>query len=378
MDAELAEPEAQAGVKTPVKTQVDVDFTLGLNNLTGKYFFGRDMIESSADLVHGIYYWRMRHKAKPEGLYRRVLGRLALWETQWHQRFGAGPLFRTPRPLVFTDPREVIYTDLKPYDVVLCHDMGPISHPDLYAAGVDQVYLRAYEKIQTVKPFMLFVSASTRDAFAHYFGDSYPAMRVVYIPPRKEMGGDSTPPPDVPDTYLLTVGAVGRRKNQHSALLAYAQSGLHERGIDYVICGGPEPGAEAVMELARQTPGVVLTGYVPDDQLRWLYTHALGFVLPSRLEGFGVPAMEAILYRAMPLVTRGGALNEVTGDNAILVDDTPDSIAEGMRRLADMKPKDRKTRLDAMRAHIRKFDFDKSAATWRQTLLDAIKVYESR
>ncbi len=358
--------------------KVDVDFTLALNNTTGKYFFGRDMVASSADLVNGIYYWRARHKSKPEGLYRRILGRLALWETLLHERLGLGMQFRPPRPLVFTDPREAIYTDLKPYDVVLCHDLGPITHPELYGPGVEQVYLRAYEKIQKAKPFMLFVSESTRDVFVRLFGDNYACLRVIYIPARKEMGGDAEPVPGVPEKFLLTVGAVGRRKNQHSALLAYAQSGLHERGIGYVICGGPEPGAEAVMDLARKTPGVIATGYVPDNQLRWLYTQALGFVLPSRLEGFGVPAMEAILYRAMPLITRGGALNEVTGDAAILVDDTIESIADGMQRLADLTPEERDIRLDAMRDHVKTFDFDKSAATWRQTLLDAIRTYETQ
>jgi glycosyltransferase involved in cell wall biosynthesis len=358
--------------------KVDVDFTLALNNITGKYFFGRDMVASSADLVQDIYYWRAHHKVKPEGLYRRILGRLALWETLFHERFGSlGFLFRPNRPLLFTDPREVIYTDLKPYDIVVCHDMGPLSHPELYGNRVQEVYTRAYDKIKAAKPFMLFVSETTRDAFVGYFGEDYSALRVIYIAPRKEMVGEGSPMPGAPEKFILTVGAIGHRKNQHKALQAYARSGLYERGIGYVICGGPEPGAEAVMELAKQTPGVVLGGYAPDDQLRWLYGHAVGFVLPSRLEGFGVPAMEAILNGCMPLITKGGALNEITSDEAILVDDTVESIADGLTRLADMPPADRKRRMDLMQEHIKKFDFDKSAATWRRTLLDAIKLFET-
>ncbi len=365
-------------VKATQSGSVDIDFTLGLNNKTGKYFFGRDMIEASRDLTDNIWYWRLPHAVPPEGLYRRILGRLARWDVNLRRKYDSSlmPLFRPKRPLVFTDPREVIYTDLKPWDVVLIHDVGPLSHPDLYDADTEATYRKAFLKMQAVKPFLLFVSESTRDAFADYFGRDYAAMRVTYINPRKELETDAAlPVTGVPEKFLLTVGAIGRRKNQSEALKAYAQSGLYKRGIGYVICGGPEPGAEAVMDLARETPGVILTGYLPDVQLSWLYSHSMGFVLPSLLEGFGVPAMEAILYGTVPLVTRGGALNEVTGDAAILVDEDAVSISEGMLKLANLSETDRRQRIDVMRAHIRKFDWEGAVSIWRQTLQDAIALH---
>ncbi len=359
------------------KGKVDVEFTLALNNKTGKYFFGVEMLAASSDLVRDVYYWRLPFKKRPEGLFRRILGRLALWDTQLHDRVGIGPLIRTNRPMVFVDPREVIFADLKPYDVVMIHDMGPLSHPDLYGDRVEHIYRKAFEKVKAAKPFLMFSSEASKDAFVSYYGSDYPCLRMVYAMPRRDMAGNSEPMPGMPEKYILTVGAIGRRKNQESALKAYAKSGLHERGIGYVICGGPEPGAEGVMDLARQTPGVVLTGYASDAQLRWLYANTVGFVLPSRLEGFGVPAMEAIIYRAMPLITRGGALNEVTSDEAILVDDTIDSIADGMNRLADLDPAERNRRLDIMQEHIKKFDPDNVIGVWRQTLSDAIKSFET-
>ena len=361
--------------------RVDIDFTLGLNNKTGKYFFGRDMIEASRDLTGNIWYWRFPHTETPQGLYRRILGRVARWDVNLRRKYDNSflPLFRPKRPLVFTDPREVIYSDLKPYDVVLVHDVGPLSHPELYDADTESTYRKAFLKMQAVKPFLLFVSESTRDAYADYFGRDYAAMRVTYINPRKELEADAAVPvTGLPEKFLLTVGAIGRRKNQSEALKAYAQSGLCERGIGYVICGGPEPGAEAVMDLARQTPGVILTGYLPDAQLNWLYNHSFGFVLPSLLEGFGVPAMEAILYGTVPLVTRGGALNEVTGASAILVDEDAASIREGMLKLVDLSEDDRQKRLAMMREHIRKFDWEGAVSVWRQTLQDSIALHAKR
>lgn len=356
--------------------KVDVDFTLALNNATGKFFFSRDMIDSSRDLVDQIYYWRLPFKKKPEGLPRRILGRLALWDVNLHANISGWAEFRPCKPLLFTDPREVIYSEIRSYDIVLCHDVGPISHPDLYHDAVPKIYRKSFEKIKRARPLMLFVSRSSRDEFAERYGTDYGSMRVIFIPPRPEMSnGECVPLGNMPTKYLLTVGAIGRRKNQHQALLAYAKSGLKERGIDYVLCGGPEPGSEAVMDLARTIPGVVLTGYANDGNLRWLYQNALGFVLPSKLEGFGIPAMEAIVNGAMPMVTRGGALNEVTGDAAVLVEDDIDSIKTGMIALADMTSKERQQRMARMTSRIEEFNLDASIKIWRETILDALELY---
>ena len=48
-------------------------------------------------------------------------------------------------------------------------------------------------------------------------------------------------------------------------------------------------------EFAAEPPaGVVLTGYVSDGELEWLYRNCFGFVYPSLFEGFGMPVLEAL------------------------------------------------------------------------------------
>jgi glycosyltransferase involved in cell wall biosynthesis len=163
-------------------------------------------------------------------------------------------------------------------------------------------------------------------------------MKLIYPPLRFDIGtGAQSPIVNAPQRFVLTVGAVGLRKNHLRSLEAFAQSGLAEEGWHYVICGSPEPGFDAVARMARKMPAVILTGYVSDRELRWLYANAAGFVLPSLLEGFGLPAAEAISRNLVPLVSRDGALHEVAGDRAILVDPLDvKEIAQGMRRLAFM------------------------------------------
>src|SRR6516165_10016049 len=127
---------------------VDCEFTLALNNRTGKFFFCKDMIEASRDLIAKCYYWRFPFAKLPVGNLARILGRLARIEIEARVHFSSSHRFlgaiAHARPMVFTDPRECILYQLKPYDVVLCHDMGPLTHPDLYGSGVEQLYAIAF------------------------------------------------------------------------------------------------------------------------------------------------------------------------------------------------------------------------------------------
>jgi glycosyltransferase involved in cell wall biosynthesis len=269
---------------------VDFEFTLALNNATGKYFVCYDVIEECAGLIEKVWYWRLPLQQPPARSLARILGRLAVLELNFRLKSSAFPLLplmRNPNPLVFGDPREVILYELKPNDVVLCHDMGPVTHPELYHPKVKHTYETAFEKIRKAKPFLVFISECSLKNFAAIYGTDYPAMKLIY--PALRMGiqsGPALPIAHAPRRFLLTAGSVGARKNQLRSLEAFARSGLAAEGYKYVICGGSEPGFDAVAEAAVKKPAVILTGYVSDSELRWLYAHASGFVLPSLLEGF--------------------------------------------------------------------------------------------
>jgi glycosyltransferase involved in cell wall biosynthesis len=358
---------------------LDCEFTLALNNRTGKYFFCKDMIDASSDLIHTCYYWRIPSKTFPTRIIARILGRLALIEVSlrvWQSvSYKILPAIFHRRPMVFTDPRECVLYSLKPCDVVLCHDMGPLTHPDFYAKGVTEVYALAFDRIKAAKPFMLFVSAASRNDFVNLYGFDFPLLEVVHIPLREGMArSDEQPVSGVPEKFFLTVGSLGVRKNQVRSIKAFEASGLANEGYGYVICGGPEPGAEEVISTAKKTAGVILPGYVSDSELRWLYRNARGFILASLLEGFGLPAAEAINYGQVPLLSAGGALQEVAGDGAVFVNPHDVAgIAAGIRFLADISNEEREDRLAKLRLNIKRFSSQAAVATWRSALTRAIE-----
>lgn len=61
-------------------------------------------------------------------------------------------------------------------------------------------------------------------------------------------------------------------------------------------------------------------------------------VVPSLYEGFGLPAAEAMAAGVPVVASRIGALEEVCGDGAILVEPTPEGLADGMVSVLDGGP----------------------------------------
>jgi glycosyltransferase involved in cell wall biosynthesis len=72
-------------------------------------------------------------------------------------------------------------------------------------------------------------------------------------------------------------------------------------------------------------------GYVPADRRYELYASSSMFVMPSHVEGFGIPVLEAMTVGVPVIVTRGGALPEVAGDAGQIVDaDDVEALAAAM------------------------------------------------
>jgi glycosyltransferase involved in cell wall biosynthesis len=72
--------------------------------------------------------------------------------------------------------------------------------------------------------------------------------------------------------------------------------------------------------------GVVLTGPVADEELPGFYRAAAVVAFPSLHEGFGIPPIEAMACGTPSVVSPGGALREVVGDAAWLLDDPRDDV----------------------------------------------------
>jgi glycosyltransferase involved in cell wall biosynthesis len=80
---------------------------------------------------------------------------------------------------------------------------------------------------------------------------------------------------------------------------------------------------------------VVMTGYIDDLALRWLYQNCYAMVYPSLFEGFGLPVLEAMSLGAPVISSNVTSMPEIAGDAALLVNPLDDGdISSAMLNLA--------------------------------------------
>lgn len=313
-----------------------LDNSLSILNRTGAYHIAKDLTRELVPDRAKVRYWRLGSFA-PEGLVRKIVARLMMLEINWlrdSEIFLIGDKVDERGFRLFLDPLYVLRSRLTENDIVLCHDVGPLTHRELYDERTCANYRLAYEKIRRVGPGVVFVSNFSASHFEILFGSSFRFLKTIPLYLRTELfNGPAEAVPGVDRPFFLTVGAFETRKNQVAALKAYRDGGFHRQGVGYVLCGSRGDGHTEISELVGTIPGVRLMGYVPDSQLRWLYANAEAFVLPSLLEGFGMPALEAAYMGLLPIVSADSALVEAVGGQCLEVrPDHPAAIADAMRK----------------------------------------------
>ena len=173
--------------------------------------------------------------------------------------------------------------------------------------------------------------------------------------------------------YFLFVGTLEPRKNLERLIAAF--SALPESLRDTVslaIAGGDGWGGVNVASIAERfgvQRNVRVLGYVSEEQLSTLYSHALFLAMPSLYEGFGLPLLEA-MARGVPVLTSNcSSMPEVAGDAGVLVD--PYDVASIMRGLVEM-----------LENSARRSEFSKLAVlnatrfSWDKTAKETLEVFE--
>uniref|UniRef100_E6QXB3 Uncharacterized protein n=1 Tax=mine drainage metagenome TaxID=410659 RepID=E6QXB3_9ZZZZ len=135
--------------------------------------------------------------------------------------------------------------------------------------------------------------------------------------------------------FIMYTGAIDHRKNIEGLIRAYAllPQSLRETHQLAIVCSVQPESRHRLEALARQqglaTDEMVLTGFVPDEELVSLYQLCQVFVFPSWHEGFGLPALEAMACGAPVIAANTSSLPEVIGREDALFDPFDDKAIAG-------------------------------------------------
>lgn len=204
------------------------------------------------------------------------------------------------------------------------HDLVPLHHPEWCTPRTVSMHSAKYENAARTCDVVFANSSYTAADVAETL--DVPADRIVVAYPGLAPGfGPEGPRLELDRPYVLGVGTLEPRKNLGALVEAWRQL---DDDLSLVLAGGVGWGDAAQVDDDR----IVRLGYVPDEELPRLYRGAAVFVYPSRLEGFGMPIVEAMACGAPVVASSHPSLDESSGSVALRADpEQPEEIADRIR-----------------------------------------------
>lgn len=124
-------------------------------------------------------------------------------------------------------------------------------------------------------------------------------------------------------SYLLAVGTLEPRKNLTQVVSAYrllpSEIAKQFPLVLVGVRGWKEKGLLSELEILLKENKACLLGYVPANELPFLYSGARAFVYPSLYEGFGLPPLEAMACGTPVITSNTSSIPEVVSDAGLMV-----------------------------------------------------------
>ena len=250
----------------------------------------------------------------------------------WH-RLEWPPVERlTRRPVdVVHSPHPLLMPTRQAARVTTIHDLDFLDHPERTQREVRRDYPALVSAHAARADRIIVPSAFTADQVVSRL--RVPADRVVRCTPGAPAWTRRRRWPE--SGYILFIGTLEPRKNLSGLLSAYERLLARNQAAPRLVVAGratPTSG-DLVARLGRAPLAgrVDYRGYVPDSERRGLYEGADVLVIPSLNEGFGLPALEAMVAGVPVIAANRGALPEILADAGQLVDPAdPETLATAL------------------------------------------------
>ena len=213
--------------------------------------------------------------------------------------------------------------------IVTIHDLIFIHTPQYYHWIDRQIYNFKFRRACRCADRVIAVSEYTKQEIMHYYHTPESKIDVVYqgcdpvFSQKIEEGKlqEVKARYQLPDKFVLYVGSIEERKNL--MLVAKAMAKLNRRAAIHVVAVGRRTAYVDKIQDFLKAQGIEHLFHfyhqVPYADLPSFYKWASTFAYPSRIEGFGIPLLEAISSGVPAIGCTGSCLEEAGGPNSIYV-----------------------------------------------------------
>jgi glycosyltransferase involved in cell wall biosynthesis len=238
--------------------------------------------------------------------------------------------------------------------VFLIHDLIPITHPQFCRSGEAERHRRRIENALESASGLIVNSAATKAElvrFSHENGLPMPPCLVAWLGVENLGTTNAAPAPRRP--YFVMVGTIEARKNHLLILKVWADLVAHmgKDAPELIIIG--QRGWEAESAIALLDDLGPLEGHVrelhrcDDETMRDIISGARALLMPSFVEGFGLPLVEALRDSTPVLASDMPVFREIAADIPRYLDPTDRAAwAESIREyLVDGPDRQRQLKL---------------------------------
>ncbi len=290
--------------------------------------------------------------------------------------------FQLPLELFFKSKGDVaIFTNfvslpsiLKIPSLVAVHDLCYEDVPN-YVSKKNRLFLQQFvpKSVARAKKVITISESTKRAIIKHY---KVPAKDIIItpIPPANDDATKPRKPARVGNKkFILFVSTIEPRKNVLQLVKAYVELPPKLKNTySLVLAGGIGWDVEGTMSTIKQlqTDGedIVVTNYVSDEEIKWLYQNADLFVMPSHYEGFGMPILEAMAHDTPTVVSDIPVFHEVSETASLYFNkDDPASIRDAIVRVLEDK-KLQNSLVSKGREQVSKYSWQDVATTIYQSI----------
>ncbi len=217
--------------------------------------------------------------------------------------------------------------------VVTVHDLIPILFPEFHFTSelikniIDSVGEEGY---------VICVSENTKKdllAFAPHINENRVFVSLLAASPEnfyvcndEDKFRDIREKYNLPEKYLLSLATLEPRKNIDHVIRCFIKMITKNEITDLslVLVGSKGWDYEKIFDEYENASflkdKIIITGFVPDEDLASIYSHANSFYYMSFYEGFGLPPLEAMQCGVPTVTSNTSSLPEVVADAGIMIE----------------------------------------------------------